>query len=99
MADLLGQRGAEVWDTAVLYQLVHALALLLTGILARDGANRIRTLAGWAFGLGVLLFSGSLYVLALDGPGVFGPITPLGGLCFIIGWLALALSTLRRPAA
>ena len=98
LAGSLSPRGAEVWDTAVLYHLVHALALLLTGLLAREGSSRSQAMAGWAFGIGVLLFSGSLYALALGGPRFLGPITPLGGLCFIFGWLALAASTLTRSA-
>jgi uncharacterized membrane protein YgdD (TMEM256/DUF423 family) len=62
---------------------------------ARSAALRV---AGWAFGAGVVLFSGSLYLLALDGPRILGPVTPIGGVCFIIGWIALAVSALdRRP--
>ncbi len=56
---------------------------------------RMRTslrVAGWAFGLGILLFSGSLYGLALGGPRLLGPVTPLGGVSFIVGWIALAQS-------
>jgi len=52
-------------------------------------------LAGYGFALGILLFSGSLYILALGGPRLLGPITPLGGVCFIFGWLALAASAFR----
>jgi len=72
--------------------LIHALALCLTGALinvARQSALRV---AGGAFLLGVVLFSGSLYVLALDGPRWFGPVTPIGGVSFIVGWIALAIS-------
>lgn len=90
----------DVWDTAVLYQLVHALALLATGALAesRPGKQPSRSLmtAGVAFAAGILLFSGSLYVLALDGPRWVGPVTPLGGVGFITGWLALASAALRK---
>lgn len=93
---MLTPQRADTWDTAVFYQLVHALAMLLSGVLASAGGGRWPAVAGWAFGLGVLLFSGSLYVLALDGPGIFGPVTPLGGLCFITGWLALAVTAMQR---
>lgn len=86
----MSERQAEVWDTAVLYQMVHALALLVCGLLARDSERKSLIIAGWCFGLGVLLFSGSLYGLSLGGPGWLGPVTPLGGLTFIAGWLALA---------
>jgi uncharacterized membrane protein YgdD (TMEM256/DUF423 family) len=90
----------EVWDTAVLYHLVHAVALLVVGALLenRPGvpASGALVTAGIAFAVGILLFSGSLYVLALDGPRWMGPVTPLGGVGFILGWLALAASALKR---
>ena len=75
----------QVWDTAVLYHLVHALALLALGTTAARGLR----VTAWAFALGILLFSGSLYALALGAPGWLGPVTPLGGLAFVAGWLAL----------
>lgn len=99
LAEVLSARQAEVWDTAVHYQLAHALALVLCGLLARDAGSRPLRIAGWCFGLGVLLFSGSLYGLALGGPRFLGPLTPLGGLAFIAGWLALAMSALPRRKA
>lgn len=95
---MLGPGGSATWDTAVQYHLVHALALCLVGGLMQHRSGNLLRVAGWAFGIGVLLFSGSLYVLALDGPRGFGPITPLGGVAFIIGWIALALSA-RSGAA
>ena len=92
LATMLSERQAEVWDTAVQYHMVHALALLLCGALATTASTRALTIAGWCFGLGILLFSGSLYWLSLDGPRLLGPVTPLGGLLLIAGWLALAVS-------
>lgn len=88
----LGARALEVWDTAVLYQLIHAVALLIAGNLARTGPMGALRVSGIAFGLGIVLFSGSLYGLSLGGPAALGPLTPIGGVCFIIGWLALAWS-------
>jgi len=88
----LDDRSLEVWETAVLYQLIHALALLVTGTIARSASTRALSITGSAFGLGIVFFSGSLYLLALDGPSLLGPVTPLGGLCFIVGWFALAWS-------
>ncbi len=85
----------ETWHTAVSYQLTHTLALLAVGLWVRLGpsagspAPAALTVAGWSFAAGVLLFSGSLYALALGGPRAFGPVTPLGGVAFIVGWLAL----------
>ena len=95
LAEVMSDRQVEVWDTAVQYQLVHALGLLLCGLLAREESARSLRVAGWCFGLGMLLFSGSLYWLALGGPRFLGPVTPLGGVAFIAGWLALAISA--RP--
>jgi uncharacterized membrane protein YgdD (TMEM256/DUF423 family) len=85
-ADLLA-----VWQTAVLYHALHALALLATGLfmLARPDAIAAR-LAAWLFVAGIVLFSGSLYALALSGARGLGAITPLGGAAMIAGWLALA---------
>ena len=96
LTEVLGSRQAEVWDTAVQYHMVHALALVLCGLLVREEHSRPLSIAGYCFGLGVLLFSGSLYWLALGGPLFLGPVTPLGGVAFIAGWLALAISALPR---
>ena len=77
-----------VWTTAVDYHLLHAVALLALALYTRATGAKIRGPAT-GFTLGILLFSGSLYALALGGPRLLGPVTPLGGLCFIAGWLAL----------
>ncbi|MEO7168614.1 MAG: DUF423 domain-containing protein [Spartobacteria bacterium] len=76
----------EVWKTAVLYHFVHALALLL--LAALPATSRA---ASALFIAGILLFSGSLYLLALTNIKWLGAITPLGGLCFLTGWMALVL--------
>lgn len=83
------------WSTGVLYHLVHALALLAVGLLvvtrgAVDRPGRALTVAGWAFTLGVVVFSGSLYAMTLGAPRWFGAITPLGGVAFLVGWVSLA---------
>ncbi len=85
----------EVWDTAVEYHLLHAVVLLALA-LHGSATGREVTLPAAAFAAGVALFSGSLYCLALGGPRWLGPITPLGGLCLILGWVALL--RLARPA-
>lgn len=101
----LGADGLDTWQTAVTYHLVHALALLAVGVWSRAAALSGQPApgsldgAGWLFALGVLLFSGSLYVLALGGPRWLGPVTPLGGVAFIAGWLLLAWTALRGGAA
>jgi len=79
----------RLMQTAVLYQLVHGLGLLVIGALARNAASMWLVAAGVLLVLGVLFFCGSLWYLALTGRSL-GPIAPLGGLCFIAGWLALA---------
>jgi uncharacterized membrane protein YgdD (TMEM256/DUF423 family) len=84
----------EIWKTAVFYQLIHAVALLAVAGWAEPVARKI----GWCWISGVLLFSGSLYGLALGGPRILGPITPLGGVAFLIGWGWLAVSAWKRPA-
>ncbi len=80
---------AAVYETGVHYHLAHALALLGVALLARDG--RRVDVSGWAFLIGVILFSGSLYMLALTGVKLFGAITPFGGVGFLVGWAALSL--------
>ena len=82
------------WHTAVRYQLWHALALMIW-VALRD-RRALPAATGWCFLVGTLLFSGSIYGLALGGPGaVFGPITPLGGALLIFGWLVLGLGAVR----
>ena len=80
------------FKTAAEYQLTHALALLVVGLLARDHSRRSLTVAGWSFIGGIVLFSGSLYVLVITGVRVLGAITPLGGVLFLIGWVSLAVA-------
>lgn len=85
-----------VFETGVRYHMYHTLAILLTAAaIGRLGDARLLGIAGWSFTVGILLFSGSLYVLALSGVSTFGAITPLGGLAFLAGWGALALFALR----
>lgn len=96
----LDAEGLGAWETAVLYQLVHGLALLATAALA-PLAPRGYWLdrAALALALGTLLFSGSIYWLSLGGPGWLGPVTPIGGVLLILGWLGavLALTGGRVP--
>ena len=81
----------EVFRTGVDYQAMHALALVAVGLLGgHAGRSRALQLAGWSFASGILLFSGSLYVMALTDIRWLGAITPFGGTAFLIGWGALA---------
>jgi uncharacterized membrane protein YgdD (TMEM256/DUF423 family) len=77
------------WQTAVQYHLVHSAVLAALAILAGHAGRRIR-LPAWLFSLGIALFSGSIYLLVLTGHPWLGPLTPLGGLCLIAGWISLA---------
>ena len=79
-----------VFETAVRYQMYHALGLLIVGKLAAGPAVRWVAWAGWGFVVGILLFSGSLYLLSLTGTRWYGAITPLGGVAFLMGWGILA---------
>jgi uncharacterized membrane protein YgdD (TMEM256/DUF423 family) len=86
-----------IWHTAAQYQFYHALALLAVGLLARQGmAGAGLITATLCFALGTLIFSGSLYVLALSGVRWLGAITPFGGVLLIVGWAALLLTVVRR---
>lgn len=97
LRDRLDPALLAVFRTGVDYQMWHALALLAVGLLAGRVTGAWLHAAGAAFALGVLLFSGSLYVLALAGLRGFGMVTPLGGLAFIIGWICLIVAVLRAP--
>ncbi len=84
------------WDTAVHYQMWHALALILVGAMRERRSGLV--FSAWAFVIGSLLFSGSIYCLALDFlRPVMGPITPIGGSLLIAGWVALAVGAWKRP--
>ncbi|GFM87438.1 DUF423 domain-containing protein [Pseudomonas cichorii] len=84
-----------IFHTGVLYQLVHALALLGVAVLAAQIPGRLVTWAGFSFAIGIVLFSGSLYVLTLSGISKLGIVTPFGGLAFLIGWLTLGVAAWR----
>lgn len=84
------------FNTGAQYQMYHALALLLVAILLKlHPGNKLLLCCGVFFMVGMLLFSGSLYALALTGAKWFGPITPVGGLCFMLGWLLLVCAAVK----
>jgi len=89
-------RQAEAYETAVRYQMYHALALVLVGLLAlHTGGSICLDIAGACFAGGIIIFSGMLYGWSLGGPSLLGAIVPIGGTAFIIGWVALAVAALR----
>ncbi len=94
---MVSERALEVFQTAVTYQMYHALALVLVAVLAGLGLSRqLLGAAAWFYLTGILLFSGSLYLLVFTGYHWLGPVTPLGGVCFMIGWGLLVTAGLRR---
>ena len=84
----------QTWETGVRYQMWHALALILLSMISLK--HPIPKMTGLCFVVGTILFSGSLYGLALDGPKWLGPVTPLGGLCLMMGWVLLVYSTSKN---
>lgn len=91
----LSPEDLATFETGARYQMYHALALLFTAWAAARWPGTAVTVAGWAFVAGTILFSGSLYALALTGVRWLGAITPLGGLAFLAGWGALAVAAWR----
>ena len=91
----LTEQYLAIFHTGVTYQLVHTLALLGVALLATQLQSRLVTWAGFCFALGIVLFSGSLYLLTMSGIAKLGIITPIGGVAFLAGWLCLGLAAWR----
>lgn len=91
------------YEKGVMYQFYHTFALLAVGILSMRTPSRLLNISGWLFLTGIIFFSGSVYLLAThDITGftaykVLGPVTPIGGLCFIGGWVTLLMHTFTKP--
>jgi uncharacterized membrane protein YgdD (TMEM256/DUF423 family) len=83
-----------VFETGARYQMYHALAIILVALIAARFDGWLVRAAGWSFTAGIVLFSGSLYALAVTGTTVFGAITPLGGVAFLIGWASMIMLAL-----
>ena len=90
LRNILDSYGQSIWEKAVLYHMIHAIALLIVGFLQSYFKEIDFSWAGYFFIAGIVLFSGSLYLLAVTQVKALGMITPLGGLCFLAGWLFLA---------
>ncbi|MER1973235.1 MAG: DUF423 domain-containing protein [Psychrobacter alimentarius] len=93
LKSLVSTQQLEWWHTATLYLFVHALGLLLVGLLIQ--LKYISHTTAWLLQIGVIIFAGSLYAMTLGAPRWFGAITPIGGILMIAGWLWLAVSTFR----
>lgn len=91
----LEPRMLEVFETAVRYQMYHALALFAASWIYAQTQAPAAQVAGWAFVVGTLLFSGSLYVMTFTGIRALGVVTPIGGLAFLAGWGALAVAAMK----
>ena len=86
----------DTFEIAVRYQFYHALGLLIVGLLAKDIRTKGLGTSAWLFLLGILIFSGSLYILCLTGITWLGAVTPIGGVFFLAGWIFLALAVVRH---
>ena len=93
LKDIASAQQLEWWHTATLYLFIHALGLLLVGLLIR--LKYITQTTAWLLQIGIIIFSGSLYAMTLGAPLWFGAVTPIGGVLMIIGWLWLALSAFK----
>lgn len=94
LASRLSERALEIFHTGAQYQMYHALALLALGVFGRATGQDVST-AGWCWVAGTMIFSGSLYALALTDIKILGAITPIGGTLFLIGWILFAIRALK----
>jgi Uncharacterized small membrane protein len=96
LKNMIAPQLLTVWQTAVQYHFYHTFALLVVALVGiHIGGSHWLNLSGYLLIVGILMFSGSLYALALGGPRWLGPITPVGGLMFILGWLSLFIAVLK----
>lgn len=98
LKEKLSEHYLAIWETAVQYQMFHAIGLLAIGILMSSslfGVSTQLTWAGYLLLAGIIIFSGSLYVLSLSGIGILGAITPIGGVAFIVGWIMLIIAAVK----
>ena len=95
LRERLTERSLEIFETAARYQMYHALALLGVALLLARADSIALIVAGWAFIFGVTFFSGSLYAMSLTDIKILGAIAPLGGIGFIVGWLAIAIAAVN----
>lgn len=98
LRERLSEKMMAVYQTGSQYQFTHALALILLGIWATSHEGSLGNAAGWCFTAGTVLFSGSLYALAVTDIRILGAITPLGGMSFIAGWICFSLAAWKSSA-
>jgi uncharacterized membrane protein YgdD (TMEM256/DUF423 family) len=95
LRDRVEPRLLEVFETGARYEMYHALALLAVGLVVSRWPSGLATTAGWLFVAGTVLFSGSLYAMTFTGVRALGAITPIGGVCFIAGWICLGMAAAK----
>lgn len=96
LKNILSSDMLTVFHTAVDYQVWHGLGLLIIGLLLERKPSSLLIKSGWSMCIGIVLFSGSLYILALTGVKTFGAITPFGGIAFLIAWAMLAYHSIKQ---
>ncbi len=96
LRSILTPETLETFEIAVRYQMYHSLGLLAAAWAASEWQSPLTTVSGWCFFAGILIFSGSLYILSLTGIRWLGAITPIGGLAFIVGWGCLTVAAISR---
>ncbi|MBS1270893.1 MAG: hypothetical protein MAGBODY4_00020 [Candidatus Marinimicrobia bacterium] len=96
LSSVFTEEMSQTFSTASQYHFYHSLAMIASAWTYARWHNRAAVISGWAFLTGIVIFSGSLYLLAITGMDWLGAITPIGGVGFIVGWIALAFSTKRN---
>ena len=91
LKDILSEYGKNVYEKGNLYHFFHSIALIVNGLLTENFNHLNFNFSGYLFSLGIILFSGTLYALAITDIKILGAITPIGGICFIVGWIYIAL--------
>lgn len=91
----ISENALKTWEKAVNYQMFHTVSILLTGILLLKTQSSTLLWAGWMFVVGILLFSGSLYLYSTSGVRTLAMITPFGGVAFLIGWILLGYGLIK----
>jgi uncharacterized membrane protein YgdD (TMEM256/DUF423 family) len=97
LKDRLDAHYLEIWKTGVTYQMFHATGILIIGLLlGKVGVSSLLSWSGWLMLIGIILFSGSLYLLSLTKVGVLGAITPIGGVCFLAAWVLMIVAAVKE---
>jgi uncharacterized membrane protein YgdD (TMEM256/DUF423 family) len=95
LKNVLDDYGNSIYEKAVLYQMFHTVALFVVGVIQHVDKETSYAMAGWGFFVGIILFSGTLYLLAITGLKWLGAITPIGGVAFLFGWFWLIISIIK----